>query len=71
MPQDNGFEEMTVTTVLIVLIAIIIRKMVRGECLKDELTDTSLCRFLNFQAIYIQQSEQINWFINWIGQELS
>lgn len=71
MPQDNGFEEMTVTTVLIVLIAIIIRKMVRGECLKDELTDTSLGRFLNFQAIYIQQSEQINWFINWIGQELS
>lgn len=58
MPQDNGFEEMTVITVLIVLIAIIIRKMVRSECLKDELTDTSLGRFLNFQAIYIQQTKE-------------
>lgn len=58
MPQDNGFEEMTVITVLIVLIAVIIRKMVKGECLKDELTDTSLGRFLNFQAIYIQQTKE-------------
>lgn len=57
MPQDKGFEEMTVITVLIVLIALIIRKIVRGECLKDEFLDTSLGRCLNFQAIYIQQAK--------------
>lgn len=35
MPQDKGFEEMTVITVLIVLITVIIRMMVRAESLKD------------------------------------
>lgn len=50
MPQDKGFEAITVVVVLIVFITV--RMTARAKSLRNNLIDTSLCSFSNFRASY-------------------